>query len=137
MPERIGPPKVLVLRAPGINRDIATQRAFNKAGGEADMVHINEIKERKVSLDDYQILSIPGGFSYGDHIQSGRVLALEFQNNNLLSDAIYKHLEKGRLILGVCNGFQVLVQSGLLPFGNIHSLSENEATLTNNSSDRF
>ena len=75
-------PKALVLAAPGINRDHATKTAYEAAGGRADVIHINQLKSKEIKLDDYQILSIPGGFSYGDHIQSGRILALEFQQNN-------------------------------------------------------
>jgi phosphoribosylformylglycinamidine synthase subunit PurQ / glutaminase len=137
MAEILHPPKALVLTVAGINRDTATQTAYKAAGASADIVHINEIKNGEVKVDDYQILSIPGGFSYGDHIQSGRILALELQKNNLLADYICKHLEKGRLILGVCNGFQVLVQCGLLPFGKIQPLDKNVATLTNNEPPRF
>lgn len=135
MSERLKP-RALVLTAPGINRDKATMAAYEKAGAHADIVHINALKSREVNLGEYQIFSIPGGFSYGDHIQAGRVLSLEFRNP-VISDQIYEHLDKNRLILGVCNGFQVLVQSGLLPFGEIHSLKENTATLTRNQPNRF
>lgn len=137
MREVLRPPKALVLAAPGINRDKATQTAFRAAGAEADIVNINQLKRGEVSLGEYQIFSLSGGFSFGDHIQSGRILALEIQRNNLLADQILAHLEKGRLILGVCNGFQVLVQAGLLPFGQIHALNENVATLWHNEPRQF
>lgn len=136
MVEILRPPNALVLAAPGINRDRATKTAYEKAGAKADIVHINQLLEREASLEDYQIFSIPGGFSYGDHIQSGVVMALQLRQS-VLSDQIYKHLERGRLILGVCNGFQVLVQAGLLPFGEIHTRDKNVATLTNNDPNQF
>jgi phosphoribosylformylglycinamidine synthase len=136
MTERISSPKVAVLAAPGVNRDIATKEAYERAGASAEIVHMTQLRGREKTLEDYQILSIPGGFSYGDHIQAGRVIALEFRDP-IIADQIYEHLERGRIILGVCNGFQALVQSGLLPFGEIHPLYKNKATLTNNKPDRF
>lgn len=128
--------KVAVLAAPGVNRDFATKNAFELAGARADIVHISELKSDKNILVNYQIFSIPGGFSYGDHIQSGRVLALELLNANI-SKQIRDLLERGGLVLGVCNGFQALVQCGLLPFGKFHTLSQNKTTLTNNLPNRF
>lgn len=136
MAEFLRPPSALVLTTPGINRDFATKRAYEAAGGRADIVHINQLLEREVLLDDYQIFSIPGGFSYGDHIQGGRVLALQLQQS-VIADQIYSHLEKGRFIYGACNGFQAIVQSGLLPFGKINTLNQNAATLTYNKPMQF
>lgn len=136
MVEILKPPKALVLTAPGINRDESTKYAYEAAGGRADIIHINQILHEGFKISDYQIFSIPGGFSSGDHIQSGRVMALQLQQN-IITDQIYSHLENGRIVLGVCNGFQILVQSGLLPFGKIHPLYENKSTLTTNKPDRF
>lgn len=136
MVEVLRHPKALILSSPGINRDAATERAYEMAGGEAKIVHINELRSGEIKLDDYHVFLIPGGFSYGDHIQSGRILALLLQDK-VLSDQIYTHLTKGRIIVGVCNGFQVLVQSGLLPFGEIHPLDKNVATLTDNEPKQF
>ena len=129
-------PRVAILTARGINRDFATKSAFESAGAVADIIHITQFSSKKNILEKYNILSIPGGFSYGDHVQSGRILALELLNP-VISNNIYKHLKKGGLIVGVCNGFQALIQCGLLPFGKFHPLNKNKATLTFNSPNRF
>jgi phosphoribosylformylglycinamidine synthase len=105
--------RVCVLFAAGINCDEETAYAFELAGARTETVHINELKKRPERLRNYQILTIPGGFSYGDYIASGRVLANEIKHN--LAAEIERFLSAGKLILGVCNGFQVLVKSGLLP----------------------
>lgn len=105
--------RVCVLFAAGINCDRETAYAFELAGARADTIHINRLKESPGLLRDYQIFVIPGGFSYGDYIASGRVLANELKHH--LGAEIRRFLEDGKLILGICNGFQVLVKSGLLP----------------------
>lgn len=128
-------PRFAVLKASGINRDEATRAAIELAGGIAEIVHIRQLIDRPKKLFDYQGLIIPGGFSYGDHIQSGVVLALEMLK-------MKQELEKfafnfQRPVIGVCNGFQALVQSGLLPFGEMASRNALVASLTHNSSGRF
>jgi phosphoribosylformylglycinamidine synthase len=105
-------PRALVLRAPGTNCDHETAHAFERAGGIAKRVHVRALTARPALADDCQILCIPGGFSYGDDIASGRILALELKTR--LADALRRFRDRGGLVLGICNGFQVLVQTGLL-----------------------
>jgi len=130
------PVRALVLRTAGINCDIETQFAWEKAGAVADRVHINRIIEQPRTIMDYQILTIPGGFSYGDDIASGKIFANQLVHH--LSDVIQEFLAADRLVLGICNGFQVLVRAGLLPgrTGGRPSL-DLSATLTNNDSGKF
>ncbi len=106
-------PKVLILRTAGTNCDAETNAAFQLAGAETSLIHIQNLISGKVNLTDYQILAIPGGFSYGDDISAGILLAVEMKHK--LTDALNKFVADGKLILGICNGFQVLVRTGLLP----------------------
>lgn len=123
-------PKVLVLRADGINRDEELKYAFDLAGGDAAIVHINDLREKKDNLKNYQILAFPGGFAYGDDIVSGKILANEL--TSFLKDEMKKFIErKETLTFGCCNGFQVLVRTGILPF---HHIGKMDVTLTNNDS---
>jgi len=121
--------QVLVLRAPGTNCDAEAAFAFEKAGATSSLVHINRLIRDGVRLADYQILVIPGGFTYGDDIAAGRVLANELRLG--LGEDVRAFIDNGGLILGICNGFQVLVKAGILP-GNSTSV-----TLTNNDSGKF
>ena len=105
-------PRALVLRAPGTNCDHETAHAFERAGAIARRVHVRALAEKPTLLDDVQILCIPGGFSYGDDIASGRIFALELAMR--LGDALRRFRDRGGLVLGICNGFQVLLQTGLL-----------------------
>ncbi len=105
--------KVLVLRAAGINCDVETAFAFELAGASAERIHINRLIERRELLNEFQILVFPGGFSYGDDVSAGRILANQVRHH--LADAIKDFVAGGRLVLGICNGFQVLVKSGILP----------------------
>ena len=126
-------PKVLVLEADGTNCDEELSFAFKIAGGDPKIVHINELRKKQDSLKDYNILAIPGGFAYGDDIVSGKILAVEL--TSFFSEELRKFIErKDTLIIGICNGFQVLIRTGLLPFGTI---GKRQATLTNNDSGRF
>ena len=106
-------PKVIILKTAGTNCDKETAFAFRSLAAEVDVIHINEFKKEPESLLSYKILCIPGGFSYGDDISAGRVLGLEL--NLFLRDAINAFIESGGLVIGICNGFQVLVNAGLLP----------------------
>lgn len=126
-------PKVCVLITDGINCNEETANAFATAGGRPYTVHINELRSGEQHLKNYQILAIPGGFSYGDDVASGKILAIELAT--YLGDQIHDFV-KGRkgLVLGVCNGFQVLVRTGLLPFGKIGDI---KATLSHNDSGHF
>jgi phosphoribosylformylglycinamidine synthase subunit PurQ / glutaminase len=106
-------PKVCVLRTAGTNCDKETAFAFQKAGAEAELVHVNQFISGAKNLEDHQILALPGGFSYGDDIAAGKVLANELRTK--LKPALNKFIADGKLIIGICNGFQILVKAGLLP----------------------
>jgi phosphoribosylformylglycinamidine synthase len=105
-------PSVLILRAPGTNCDLETAFAFEAAGASPRRVHILQLLENAQPLDDSQILCIPGGFSYGDDVAAGKILANQLQHH--LAEVLSEFKEKGKLILGICNGFQVLIKSNLL-----------------------
>jgi len=105
--------KAIVMRAAGINCDLETEHAFRLAGAQADRVHVNRIIETPGILDDYQILVVPGGFSYGDDVAAGKILANQLVHH--LADSMRKFVEAGKLVLGICNGFQVLVKAQILP----------------------
>ncbi len=104
-------PRTIILRAPGTNCDRETAFAFEQAGGRADIVHVNRVLENPDVLAEYQILCIPGGFSYGDDIAAGRILGNQIEHH--LADAFSKFRGEEKLILGICNGFQVLLKSGV------------------------
>lgn len=106
-------PKVCVLRSAGTNCDQETAAAFSLAGGVAELLHINSLLGNKRSLDDFHILALPGGFSYGDDVASGKIFANELRFK--LADSLRKFIADGKLIIGICNGFQILVKSGFLP----------------------
>ncbi|MCX5700661.1 MAG: phosphoribosylformylglycinamidine synthase I [Candidatus Omnitrophica bacterium] len=125
-------PKVCVVRTAGTNCDKETAFAFSKVGASSELVHINNLVKGKVALTDYQILVFSGGFSYGDDIASGKIFANELKCK--LSEALKKFIQDGKIIIGICNGFQILVKSGLLP-GN-KELSQ-EASLIINDSGKF
>ncbi len=132
-------PRVLVLTGYGINCDYETEYAFNmrRVGGRAERVHVNDLIEKSPdgkSLAKYDILVIPGGFSYGDDIAAGKVLANKLRHN--LREQFDRFIEEGKLILGICNGFQVLVKMGLLPaVGGAYG--EQQVTVTYNDSNKF
>uniref|UniRef100_A0A7C6EE92 Phosphoribosylformylglycinamidine synthase subunit PurQ n=1 Tax=candidate division WOR-3 bacterium TaxID=2052148 RepID=A0A7C6EE92_UNCW3 len=105
--------KVAILFTAGTNCDSETAYAFELAGAKVDLVHLSELKKRTKSLNDYSILAIPGGFTYGDYIAAGRILATELKY--CLKEDIEKFIADGKLIIGICNGFQVLVKAGILP----------------------
>ena len=127
-------PKTLILRTAGTNCDGETAHAFRLAGAEAEMVHINRLLANPGLIDDYQILAVPGGFSYGDDIAAGRILANQIVNH--LSDAFHRFVDSGKPVIGVCNGFQVLVKTNLLP-GPLGGRSGQTSTLAHNDSGRF
>jgi len=127
-------PKVLLLRTAGTNCDMESAYACELAGFEVDRVHVNRIASGEVGFDDYSFLFIAGGFSYGDDVAAGKIMALEL--NKRLGDALFKFEDQGKLALGVCNGFQVLIKTGLLPF-HTENFADMRATLTLNDSDKF
>ncbi len=128
-------PGVLILRTAGTNCDRETAHAWQLAGGEPERIHVRELLARPGRLQDFAILTIPGGFSYGDDIAAGKILANQLIHH--LSDALRAFVEAGRLMLGICNGFQVMVKAGLLPGGVPVKGAAQELTLGNNESARF
>lgn len=125
--------RVLILRAPGTNCDVETAFAFGQAGAEASLVHINQLIRREQRLSDYRIMVIPGGFTYGDDIAAGKVLANEMRLK--LGEDVARFVENGGLVLGICNGFQALVKAGILPELSLSAATQ--LTITNNDSGRF
>ena len=120
--------KVCVMRVGGTNCDAETQRAFQELGVQAETLHVNELIKRK-NLLDYQILVFPGGFSFGDYVRSGVIFARHLSAK--LGKEMETFIDEGRPILGICNGFQILVEYGLLP--GLEGVSTYpEATLTTN-----
>lgn len=105
-------PRVLILRAPGANCDAEAEFAFQQAGGEAQRVHINRLRENPASLLRYQVLVVPGGFTYGDDVAAGKILANELRH--FLGEALQRFRDADRLILGICNGFQALLKAGII-----------------------
>ncbi len=125
-------PKVLVLRAPGVNCDEETAYAFAQAGATPLRLHVQELLAHPARLGGFQILCLPGGFSYGDDIASGRVLGNQLRLK--LTDALEEFRAAGKLVLGICNGFQVLMKTGLL---DVDDAGGPQATLTWNDHGRY
>lgn len=130
---------VLLLRAAGTNCDREAVHAFQLAGANVRSLHVNRVLDDPKALGDFQILTLPGGFSYGDDIAAGKILANQLLHH--LAGPLHEFVQADKLIIGICNGFQVLVKTGLLP-GNLSADSaagqaRQIATLTNNDSDKF
>jgi phosphoribosylformylglycinamidine synthase len=123
---------VCILQSDGTNCDNELFYAFKKFGGNPQFVHVNELRTKSKSLKNFDILALPGGFSYGDDVVSGKIWALELIS--FLKTEIENFIKKEGLIIGICNGFQVLIRTGLLPFG---SLGKMDATLASNDSGHF
>jgi len=129
-------PKALVLRAAGTNCDRETQYALELAGFQARRVHVFRLMEDPAALKEYQFLVIPGGFSYGDDVAAGKILANQMLHR--LADALNEFLACEKLVLGICNGFQVMLKSGLLPWGRVSpDQAHRDATLAWNDSGKF
>lgn len=124
-------PRVIVLRAPGTNCDEETAEAWRLAGARSETWHVGRLLEEPHALDLFQILTIPGGFSYGDDLGAGRIMATRLARG--LGDALRRFHDRGGLLMGICNGFQVLVRCGLLPGDE----DAGPATLAANDSGRF
>ncbi|MDD5687210.1 MAG: phosphoribosylformylglycinamidine synthase I [Elusimicrobia bacterium] len=122
---------VVVLKTAGTNNDAETYQGFKLAGANPEIVHINKFLSKEKKFSDYKILAIPGGFSYGDDISAGKIFANKLKYK--LKNEITKFAEQGNLIIGICNGFQVLVKAGLLPFLD----GEQSVTLTYNDCGKF
>lgn len=113
--------QIIVLSGYGLNCEEETKFAFEYAGGEASIVHINDLIEKPSLLRKFDILAVPGGFSYGDDTGSGKAYANKLKNH-LLKD-IQAFAKRDTLIIGICNGFQILTQLGLLPGALMHNES--------------
>lgn len=125
-------PRILILRAPGTNCDVEAAHAFALAGGMPETLHVNRVLKTPGSLREFQVLCIPGGFSYGDDISAGRILGNQLQHH--LANALQSFHDAGKLILGICNGFQVLLKTNLLAVADERGPT---ATLTFNDSGHF
>ncbi len=124
-------PKVLLLRAPGTNCEIETAFAFEKAGAQTTLLHVNRLIESPHLAKDFQILCFPGGFSYGDDIAAGRILAQQLKVH--LSDVVNQFRDADHLVLGICNGFQIMMRLGIF----FEQPDNPPATLTLNKQARF
>ena len=130
----VSKPKTLILRAAGTNCDGETAYAFERAGATAQSLHVNRILESPAVLEEFQILALPGGFSYGDDIAAGKILANQIVHH--LGEAVRSFIDAGKPVIGICNGFQVLVKTDLLP-GPLAGRRGQTATLTNNDCGRY
>ncbi len=124
-------PRIFILRAPGTNCDHETAYAFELAGAAASLVHIERLLEGSATLDGFQVFVLPGGFSYGDDLGSGKIVANEIELR--LREQLSEFVIQGGLVMGICNGFQVLVRAGLLP----QVSSRQTVSLLPNTSGRF
>jgi phosphoribosylformylglycinamidine synthase len=134
-------PKALILHATGTNRDLEAAQAVELAGAQAEIVHLNQLRRGDRKLADYQMLILPGGFSYADALSAGRLLALDL--TVYFADEVGAFVECGKPVIGICNGFQALVKAGILPGGVSKSgkppaqAGNLQATLTFNASGHF
>jgi len=126
-------PKAIILRAAGTNCQYETEFVLAKSGFDAETVHLNELIRGIKELSDYDFLAIPGGFSYGDYLGAGKVFANKISFN--LGEEIKQFVEHEKLVIGICNGFQVLVKTGLLP--GFSAERKQECTLALNNSGNF
>lgn len=110
-------PKIIVLSGYGINSEEETAYAFSCGGGKADIIHINDLIENKHILNTYHILAFPGGFAYGDDTGAGNAFAQKMKNH--LWKELQTFVKENKLVIGICNGFQILVNLGLLPALNM------------------
>lgn len=132
--------KALLLHATGTNRDVDAKYALELAGAEGEIVHINQLKSKERKWEDYSLLVIPGGFSYADALGAGKILSLELMH--YFFDEISEFVLKRKPIIGICNGFQVLIKTGILPGsedGLLHkdAYRDRKATLTHNENGHF
>lgn len=125
--------QTLILTGFGINCDHETAHVFERAGAAATRVHLNDLAAEPARLRDAHILAVPGGFSFGDHVGSGRILGNRLRYR--LREPLREFVRAGKLAIGICNGFQVLVKMGLLPL--LGDEFEQDATLTHNDSNRY
>jgi phosphoribosylformylglycinamidine synthase len=126
-------PRILVLRAPGTNCESETAFAFERAGASAVTMHVNALFRRPKALESVEGLVLPGGFSYGDDLGAGSVLASGLRARVL--DGVRRLVDRGGIVLGICNGFQALVKTGLLP--GTGGSDERSVALAANVSNRY
>ncbi|MBT6644330.1 MAG: phosphoribosylformylglycinamidine synthase subunit PurQ [Euryarchaeota archaeon] len=124
-------PLVAVLYGFGINCDHETKSVFEMAGAQAERIHVNELVNGSKDLVNYHILAVPGGFSFGDHLGSGRLMGNRLRF--MLRDMMHNFVNDGKLVIGICNGFQVLVKMGLLPGDDEVSMTQTASLTLNNS----
>lgn len=130
-------PQALILQAHGTNRDQDVAEALTLAGADPQPIPLNELRAGKKHFDDYQMLVVAGGFSYADSLGAGKLLALDL--NSYFKDEISKFVESGKPVIGICNGFQALVKSGILPGDGEWNMENGSspATLTFNEKGHF
>jgi len=126
-----GKPRVAVISGFGINCELETMAVFEMAGASADRIHVNRLVGGEVSLEDYQIMAVPGGFSFGDHLGSGRLLGNRLRFG--LREQVLEFVRAGKPVIGICNGFQVLIKMGLLPGDDEVSLTQTASLALNDS----
>jgi phosphoribosylformylglycinamidine synthase len=127
-------PKIIVLAGYGLNCEEETAYVFEKSGGEAKIMHINDLIENRKKLDEFEIMAIPGGFSYGDDTGSGNAYANKIKNN--LEENLINFAKKDKLIIGICNGFQILANTGLTPAVD-EKYGERQVALMHNKTARY
>lgn len=125
--------RALVLTGFGINCDHETADAFTRAGAVAERVHLNHLVAAPERFEAFHILAIPGGFSFGDDVASGRILANRLRYK--LGGPLQAFIASGKLAIGICNGFQVMVKLGMLPY--FDGAFSQEVTLAGNDSNRY
>jgi phosphoribosylformylglycinamidine synthase subunit PurQ / glutaminase len=122
--------RALILHADGTNRDHEASQALELAGASAEIVHLNQLRTHERRWGDYQLLVLPGGFSYADALGAGKVLALDL--NTYFADEVRGFVDSGKPVVGICNGFQALVKAGILAGDG-----DSGATLTFNAAGHF
>ncbi len=130
--------KAIVLRVEGTNCDLEIAEALRLAGAEPRLIHMNQLLSRDVHLETFQMLALPGGFAHGDDISAGKIFAAILKHK--LGKSVKKFVDSGKPVIGVCNGFQVLVKAGILPGFERGPQSEwwtQEATLATNDCGTF
>ena len=128
-------PQVLILHADGTNRDHEAAQAFELAGATPEIVHLNQLRAHEKQWGDYQVLCVPGGFSYADALGAGKLLALDLKA--YFAAEVGQFIDSGKPVIGICNGFQALVKSGMLPFTQPAQRTRSAATLTHNERGHF